>query len=86
MIKFEEFNLFSQSDNEWIAIFEKIITDYGIERTLVLEIGAITGLHTQHIMVETIEKADLRTQQLICHKLNVKMGGLNVIVNFGTNV
>uniref|UniRef100_A0AC34FXS4 Piwi domain-containing protein n=1 Tax=Panagrolaimus sp. ES5 TaxID=591445 RepID=A0AC34FXS4_9BILA len=93
---FQEFNLFSQSDEQWLDVFDRIEADYGIERTLILAIDgprvshyflkyseAFTGIHTQHIMAPTILNADTRTQHNICHKINVKMGGLNLIVKFG---
>uniref|UniRef100_A0A914P9B8 Piwi domain-containing protein n=1 Tax=Panagrolaimus davidi TaxID=227884 RepID=A0A914P9B8_9BILA len=98
-IEFKEFDLFSTNIDAWVNCAESIKSENIGKEILILAIDgpydahfflkyseSQTGLQTQQIMTPTLINADFNTQRNICHKTNVKMGGLNIIVKFGNNV
>uniref|UniRef100_A0A914QUH7 Piwi domain-containing protein n=1 Tax=Panagrolaimus davidi TaxID=227884 RepID=A0A914QUH7_9BILA len=98
-IEFKEFDLFSTNIDAWVNCVESIKSENNEKVILILAIDgpydahfflkyseSQTGLQTQQIMTPTLVDGDFNTQRNICHKINVKMGGLNLIVKFGKNV
>uniref|UniRef100_A0AC35EZ74 Piwi domain-containing protein n=1 Tax=Panagrolaimus sp. PS1159 TaxID=55785 RepID=A0AC35EZ74_9BILA len=95
---FQEFNTFSQNLDEWIVALKEykerkaivMVVDPSSESHLIVKLAqARTCVQTQHLQSDTafkVSKGRPKTLENIVHKMNVKSGGINHIVDFGSHL
>uniref|UniRef100_A0AC34F1N3 Piwi domain-containing protein n=1 Tax=Panagrolaimus sp. ES5 TaxID=591445 RepID=A0AC34F1N3_9BILA len=95
---FKEFDTYSKHLNEWIKAMNEfkgiktvaLIIDNNKESHPIVKLAeALTGVQTQHLFFDTafkVARGRPQTLENIVHKLNVKAGGINHLVDFGPNL
>uniref|UniRef100_A0A914Q9Q1 Piwi domain-containing protein n=1 Tax=Panagrolaimus davidi TaxID=227884 RepID=A0A914Q9Q1_9BILA len=91
---FQEFNTFSQNLDEWLDALNDykgrkaivMVVDPSFESHPIVKLAqALTGVQTQHLQSDTaikVSKGRPKTLENIVHKMNVKSGGINHLVDF----
>jgi hypothetical protein len=94
---FKEFSTSSQRLNDWLAAMDEykgsktciLIIDKNQESHPIVKLAeALAGVQTQHLQFDTafkVARGRPATLENIVHKLNIKAGGINHLVDFGPN-
>uniref|UniRef100_A0A914R067 Piwi domain-containing protein n=1 Tax=Panagrolaimus davidi TaxID=227884 RepID=A0A914R067_9BILA len=95
---FKEFNTSSQRLNDWLTAMNEykgtktcvLIIDKNQESHPIVKLAeARTGVQTQHLFYDTafkVARGRPATLENIVHKLNIKAGGINHLVDFGPSL
>uniref|UniRef100_A0A914YA14 Piwi domain-containing protein n=1 Tax=Panagrolaimus superbus TaxID=310955 RepID=A0A914YA14_9BILA len=95
---FKEFDTSSKQLNEWKQALNEskgiktivLVIDNNKESHPIVKLAeALTGVQTQHLVFDTafkVARGRPQTLENIVHKLNIKAGGINHLVDFGRNL